>query len=174
MACCLKWLHLCAFMFIIGSTITFYLYCDTRTNTSFTVASRHLISLYNAGCQLSNGTKWYIQIATTESYSVQYGLADIVVGKFDNIETYAVTSVASRDISQNQFYQYTTKMPLQDERGLYYPKCVIITGDAVGQIDIVYILTVIAFLLMMILYVVTYKIVKRCMRDGYDSIDQIN
>ncbi|CAI6358664.1 unnamed protein product [Macrosiphum euphorbiae] len=161
--------HCVAFFFLLSAAMTTYLYVDTRTNTSFKIASVHTIALYNYGCVLSNGTRFYIVPKDVNGIDVIDRVADSIYGVNANGDK-VIYSLSTQGLSSNQVLQYTTKMPYSDDYGLYFEKCAKITDDAVGQVNIAWAVTLIMFVLMFIAYVLTYYLfVVKC-SSNYENI----
>lgn len=170
MACVMvRCAHCVAFFFLLSASLTTYLYVDTRTNTSFKIASEHMIALYNYGFGMTNNTRFYIVPKDMNGIDVIDRVTDNMYGVNANGDK-VVYSLSSYGLSSNQVFQYTTKTPYEDDYGLYFQKCNKISDDAVGLINIAWAVTLIMVVLMFIAYVVTYYLfVVKC-SGQYENI----
>lgn len=169
MGLCFNFVHVIA-MFLIASTgLTTYIYVDTRTNTSFKIASEHVISIYNAGCEKANGTKWYIQVQDMSTVEIIFQLADNIYGYLPTGNV-VVTSDTIDKLTLNQIYQYSLKFPASDDVGLYYKNCAVVPIDINAQMSVVWALTLIVMMLMFICYIVSYYYIYRHCRQPYVEI----
>lgn len=166
MACFNKCVHIVALTLILCTGLTSYIYIDTRTNTSFKIASAHLVALYNFGCAKANGSLWYIQIADDQAITVLDQVGDNIYG-LTSASDIAVYSVATNKLVANQIYQYTTRLPRSDQVGLYFTDCTILPTDAVDQMSVAAAMSLIVVLLIFIAYVVSYHYIYKQCRDPY-------
>jgi len=79
-------------------------------------------------------------------------------------------------ITRNQYFQYTARMPMEDEYGLYFDQCVeapyIITGEGGKVLAVCYsLIFIMAWMIIMLLCCTDWICATICRRGRYEEIN---
>lgn len=147
-----KFIHILFALFSCGAAFSVWLTLDTHRNTSYVIASKHIINIYNRGCYLSKGKKFYITWKNKTNYNVTHIYPDGQYGMWN--ETLIVQSDSINNIiTQNQFSQYSMVYPGEDDYGMYINDgCEKIVYEKTLDYGIICVLFAIIYLLVLIIY----------------------
>lgn len=161
---CGRVLHVCFVLLAFSMSIGFWMVLDTRSNTSFKIASRHIMEVYNDACVKSMGKRFYVRAPLNEIEN-STTVGGTINGMYQN--SIIITSIAYNDImAYAQYSQYTTKLPFIDDNGSwYFNTCEKLSYDMMGQSLMCSLMASILFGLILIIYLLVLSHFKKPRQD---------